>query len=159
MEAWRWDLIRDAWLIALCIGMLVCLVRRRGMPLPAPEERAARLGSTGFSQEIRLQAMRQQSERALASILAAVDSERRRLQQLFDADDRPPPAVVETSARAATDDFPFRLGEAREPAAWGPYESVHGLSREGLSSRQIAEKLNLPRGEVELALKLRAAAG
>ncbi|MCU0564638.1 MAG: hypothetical protein MUE48_11970, partial [Desulfobacterales bacterium] len=155
MEAWRWDLIRDAFNVVLCIGVLLYLVHRRR----APEETADRQETPAFAQQIRLQALRQQSERSLSSILSVVESERIRLQQAFDADDRPARAAIEAPARAAADDAPFRLGDAGGPSAWGRHDGVHGLSREGLTCRQIAERLNLPRGEVELALKLRPAAG
>ncbi len=156
MDAWRWDLIRDAFNVLLCIGVLIYLVRRRSGLLNARQEEP---GRPEFTQEIRLQALRQQSERALSSILSAVESERLRLQQVFDVDDRPTTEPPEAPARAAADDPPFRLGEVCEPVAWGRYDGVHGLLREGLSCRQIAENLNLPRGEVELALKLKPAAG
>jgi hypothetical protein len=159
MEAWRWDLIRDAWQVVLCIGILVCLVRGRGAPLRAPRKSGAPPDVAEFNQEIRLQALRQESERTLAVILETVESERRRLQQAFEADGRSGLAAAAVPARPATDEPAFCLGERPEPAAWGRYDGVHGLAREGLSCRQIAEKLNLPRGEVELALKLRPASG
>jgi hypothetical protein len=51
------------------------------------------------------------------------------------------------------------LGEFCEQAPEGRYDGVHELRRNGLSSRQIAEKLKLPCGEVDLALKLKRGAG
>ncbi|MCU0538622.1 MAG: DUF2802 domain-containing protein [Desulfobacterales bacterium] len=56
--------------------------------------------------------------------------------------------------RGAPDEPPFRLGGGPVPPAGGRYDGVRRLAREGLGCRQIAERLNLPRGEVELALKL-----
>ena len=159
MEAWRWDLIRDACNVVLCIGILIYLVRGRSPSPQAPTEAADRPESAGFTQEIRLQALRQQSERALSAILGAVEAERLRLQQAFDSGDPHRLAPFEAPARGAAEERPFRLGqEACEPAARDRYDGVHGLFREGLSCGQIAEKLRLPRGEVELALKLRPAA-
>ncbi|MFO7707960.1 MAG: hypothetical protein R6V84_07280 [Desulfobacterales bacterium] len=159
MEAWRWDLIRDAFNVLLCIGILIHRVRRRREPLNARREGPGRPQITEFTREIRLQALRQQSERALSAILGAVEAERLRLEQLFDADARPAPEPFLAPARAAADDPPFRLGEVCEPAARGRYDGVHELLRKGLSSRQIADALDLPRGEVDLALKLNRVAG
>ena len=159
MEVWRWDLIRDACQVVLCIGILIHLARRRGLPQRTPREKAAPPQAPEFTQEIRLQALRQQSERALAVISDSLEAERRRLQQVFEDDARAFGDPAAAAPRPSPEDAPFRLGSAPEPAAWGRYDGVHQLSREGLGVRQIAETLNLPRGEVELALKLMPAAG
>ncbi|RPJ77196.1 MAG: hypothetical protein EHM15_00715 [Desulfobacteraceae bacterium] len=157
METWPWGLIRDGLIVLFCIGLLVRGAARRLRARHAPTLPAGSAVPVPFAHELGVQALRQQAETALAGIAAAVETERLRLQEHFQALAPPAAEARLDPARDALEEFPFRLGDSPGPAAWGRYEGVRILAREGLGCRQIAERLNLPRGEVELALKLQPA--
>ena len=154
METWPWDLLRDGLVVVFCIGLLVRGAVRRLRARHALNPSAERAAPAPFARELGVQVLRQEAETALAAIAAAVEAERMRLQEHFPAVAPPAAEVRLDPARGVPEEFPFRLGESSGPAAWGRYEGVRILAREGLGCRQIAERLNLPRGEVELALKL-----
>ena len=161
-EALRWDVVSNAVQIALCCVILVVLIRNKLKTKRFLAEGAGPDRAIPFTQEIRLQSIRQHTELALELILKAVQDEQVRLQQAFDgADVRLPGAGTAVDA-AIVEHLPFRLGEDTPPvsggAGAGRYEGVHGLADAGLSARQIAEQLRLPSGEVELALKFQRAA-
>lgn len=155
LEAVRWDLLGSGFQIALCAGVLVGWIRRRAKRRSAaPVE--ADTASPVFAREMFRQTVRQQTEQALQNILAAVEAERERLQHaLADGDAAPCPAEAE-SGRTADASAAFRWGD---PEAGRDQRSRYGaldaLGEQGLSSRQIADRLKLPVGEIELARKLR----
>jgi hypothetical protein len=164
MEGWealRWDVACNAVQIALCCVILVVLIRNKLKTKRFLAEDAGPEHAIPFTQEIRLQSIRQQTELALELILKAVQAEQVRLQQAFDGDDARLPGAGTAVDAANAEHLPFRLGEDTPSvsggAGAGRYEGVHGLAGEGLSARQIAEHLRLPSGEVELALKFQRA--
>jgi hypothetical protein len=158
-EALRWDVVINAVQITLCSVILVVLIRNK---LKAKRFLAEGDGcdrTVPFTQEIRLQSIRQQTELALEAILKTVKAEQLRMQQAFDRTETRLPGVGTAADAAGAEHLPFRLGEDISPASGGSgagrYDVVHGLAGEGLDAKQIAEQLRLPSGEVELALKLR----
>ena len=161
-EALRWDVVCNAVQIALCCVILVVLIRNKLKTKRFLAEGEGRERAIPFTQEIRLQSIRQQTELALEAILKTVQSEQVRLQQAFDSTDTRLPGAGTAADATGAEHLPFRLGEDVSPvsggAGAGRYEGVHGLAGEGLSAKQIAEQLRLPSGEIELALKLRRAA-
>jgi hypothetical protein len=161
-EALRWDVVRDAVQIALCGMILVFLIRNNLKTKRFLAEGGGRDRVVPFSQEIRLQSIRQQAELALEAVLKAVQAEQLRLQQAFDGADTRLPGAGAAADTARADHLPFRLGEDVPPGSGGPgagrYEGVHRLAAESLSVKQIAEQLRLPGGEVDLAVKLQRAA-
>ena len=161
-EALRWDVVRDAVQIALCSVILVFLVRNSLKTKRFLAQGEGRDRAIPFTQEIRLQFIRQQAELALDVILKAVQAEQVRLQHAFDGADTRLPGAGAAADAASPEHMPFRLGEDVPPVSGGSgagrYEGVHRLAAEGLSAKQIAEQLRLPSGEVELAVKLQRAA-
>jgi hypothetical protein len=107
--------------------------------------------------EVLLQSIRLQTEHALQNIRMTVEAERDKLQHaLADAGALRPPAEPEVAAAAAAPPA-FRWGDAEPAERTGSrYAGLDGLAEQGLSARQIADRLNLPAGEIELALKMRA---
>lgn len=156
METWPWDLIRDGLVVVFCMGLLTRGAMRRLRARRLPAAASAPAAPAPFAHELGVQALRQQAERALAGIAAAVEAERLRLHEQLRAALLPAVDGRLACLRSAPDEPPFRLGDGPMPPAAGRYEGVRILAREGLGCRQIAERLNLPRGEVELALKLQA---
>jgi hypothetical protein len=161
-EALRWDVVCDAVQIALCSVILVFLIRNKLKTKRFLAQGGGRDRTIPFTQEIRLQSIRQQAELALEAILKAVQAEQLRLQQAFDGADTRLPGAGAAADVASAEHLPFRLGQdipsVSCPSGAGRYEGVHRLAAEGLSAKQIAEQLRLPGGEVELAVKLQRAA-
>lgn len=161
-ETLRWDVVSNAVQIALCGLILVALIQNKLKTKRFLAEGEGSDRAIPFTQEIQLQSIRQQTELALEAILKIVQAEQVRLQQAFERTDTRLPGAGTAADAASAEHLPFRLGEdiplASGGSGVGRYEGVHGLADEGLSTRQIAEQLRLPSGEVELALKLQRAA-
>ena len=161
-EALRWAVICNAVQIALCSVILVFLIRNTLKRQRFPAEGEGRGRATPFTDEIRLQAIRQQTELALEAILKSVQDEQVRLQLAFDGADTSLAGAGAAAEAAGAEHLPFRFVEDIPPVSGGSgagrYEGVHGLAGAGLNAKQIAEQLRLPSGEVELALKLQRAA-
>jgi len=157
-EALRWEVVCNAVQIALCSVILAFLIRNKLKTKRFLAEGERRDAVIPFSQQIRLQSVRQQTELALEALLKAVQAEQLRLQQAFDGVDAGLSGGGGAANTAGADHLPFRLGEDILPVSArsraGHYDGVHRLAAEGLSAKQIAEQLQLPSGEVELTLKL-----
>ena len=148
-DAITMETVRDGVQILMCGIILAALIRNRTKPA-VPRQTAP---LAGFSDEVRLQALRQQAEQSLAAIQQVVCAERRRFEQLLPASD-----PVGGSAEAEASDLaPFRLGEThlREDGAGSRYDGLSRLAAGGLTPRELAAQTRLPAGEIELALKLR----
>lgn len=155
LEAVRWDLLGNGFQIALCAGILLVWVRRRIRRRCAAQSEPAAVRPT-FAQEVFLQTIRQQTEQTWQNILAVVETERDRLQRALagaGVASHTPEAESNGSADAHA---AFRWGDP-EPDGSGPcrYDALDALVEQGLSPRQIAERMNRPFGEIELALKVR----
>lgn len=156
LEALRWDMVGAAFQLALCAvilgGWLRQHVKRRSQLRVEPGD-----APPAFSMEVLLQSIRLQTEHALQNIRTTVEAERDKLQHaLADAGALRPPAEPELAAAAAAP-LAFRWGDAEPAERTGSrYAGLDGLAEQGLSARQIADRLSLPAGEIELALKMRA---
>jgi hypothetical protein len=159
LEAVRWDMVAAGFQLALCAAVVLGWIRRRravkGAAAAIPE---APPGT--FAQEVLLQTIRQQTEHSLQCILAAVENERGRLRQaLAGAGALPVEAGADAVLPAVASDG-FRWGAAElDGRGVRRYAAASGLAAQGLNPRQIADRLNLPAGEIELALKLHGALG
>ena len=155
LEAVRWDLLGSGFQIALCAGILFGWLRRRAQRRYASQSEPTAVRPI-FAREVFLETIRQQTEQAWQNILAVVETERDRLQRaLTGAGVAFHPAEAESN------------GSADAPAAfcWGDpdpdgseshgYAALDALAEQGLSSRQIADRMNRPAGEIELVLKMR----
>jgi hypothetical protein len=155
LEAVRWDVMAAGFQLALCVAILAGWIRRR----KAGQTAAGALPESppkAFALEVVLQAIRQQTEQSLQAILATVASERERLQQtLAMAGALQPPADAEASGPAESLDG-FRWGATELDESGGNrYGGLNELATQGLNPKQIADRLCLPAGEIELALKMR----
>lgn len=153
LQGLRWDLICDGIQMLLGVAVLGAVIARSWTDKRRRAEARSAARPLSFGQEVLLQALRQQTRQALDAILAAVEAERSKLQPLLDAE--PPCQPAET---VPVEHAPFRLGEDNfhsgaltEP---NPYAAIRELDAGGLSARQIAEQIQRPAGEVELALRL-----
>jgi len=157
LEAIRWDLVGGGFQIALCAVILGGWVRRR-IRKRAETRAEPSAPNPDFSQEVFLQTIRQQTELSLQRILAAVEVERDQLQRaLASTGVLNPPAAVEI-AGSEDPHSAFRWGDSdADGTGRRRYAGLKALAEQGLSSRQIADRLNLPAGEIQLALKLQGA--
>lgn len=160
-DALRWDMVADGIQVLLCGVILACLLHNKLRHKRLLPEASDRTHPGGFSQEVLLQTLRQQTEQALAAIRAAVDAEEAKLQQVLGAAGVPPAASENAAAETSAEHIPFRLGDG-EPVGLETLPSLYAglgeLAAQGLTTRQIAAQTRLPAGEIELALKLQQAA-
>lgn len=146
--------------IALCTCAVVGLyafkiVRLSRFPLGQPETLNPESGS-----EEGPRSLVAHSERALDRISEAVNRERTALQALKEKKEtgakRRGPARSKQQAASGAEMSRPRKKSPRSAKAVDPYAESVRLAAEGVDVKEISERVNLPRGEVLLALKLRA---
>ena len=102
---------------------------------------------------MRFQDLKQQTEKAFDSLIEAINRERGSLQKHFDSDGSnhqtdarvlPGPVEIETD----------RSQDQHSGEAAAEFGEIFSLSEKGLSAREISQRVNMPRGEVELVLRL-----
>ena len=150
-----WEIILDGTQITLCFFILLVLIRNKikykQLLLKTPNTENAQ----NFNIEFILQAIRQQSDLAFMHIMETIEKERNTLNTYFDL--REPqmvPHPVEPkpghlTARSSTDEA-AELDDAETI-----YSEIRILAGQGMSLEDISEQLNVPKGEVELVLKLK----
>jgi hypothetical protein len=150
-----WEIAIDATQIGLCGLILLFLIlnhmkfKRLNLKSPSGEE------SKKFNTEFVVEAVRQQTELAFNHILETIDKERQTLDAYFELrETQLAPGLLKSVSSGRVE--PISSREASEPnAADTIYSEIESLSDQGLSLADIAEKLNVPRGEVDLVLKLK----
>ena len=150
-----WEIAIDATQIGLCALILFFLIRnhvkfkRLNSNVPSGQE------SQKFNSEFVVEAVRQQSELAFNHILETIDKERQTLDAYFELREAQlAPGLLMSSPTNRIE--PISGTKAQEPDdADAIYGKIESLSDQGLSLSDIAQELNLPRGEVDLVLKLK----
>ena len=142
------DGVRDGVQVLLCGVVLACLACRRLTSTRRAEVRPP----AAFADEVGLQSLRQQAERALAAIEQAVRAERLQLNRWMAPID--PGGAGAAADPEPADLIPFRLGGGA-PGAAAAYDALPRLAAGGLTPRELAAQTRMPAGEIELALKLR----
>jgi len=150
-----WEIVLDG--IQICLGGLILLflirnkIKYKQLILKAP----AGEKSQNFNTEFIIQAIRQQSELAFSHILETIDKERQTLGTYFELRETITPNMLQTAPGPLFDQA--CNAETVEPnAADTIYSEIKTLSGYGMSLEDISVKLNVPRGEVELVLKLKS---
>lgn len=113
-----------------------------------------------FRREFLLQSLKHQSELSFDSIEKTISTERRNLLRLFEIGD----AHLESDHGAfnpeevAPESFKIGDGESKKDTDQSSdrYQQVAQLAADGLKAPRIAKQLGIPRGEVELVLKMAA---
>jgi hypothetical protein len=150
-----WEIVLDVTQICLGGFILLCLIRNKikykQLFLKAPTA----VNSQDFNTEFIIQAIRQQADLAFTHILETIDKERQTLDTYFELREsqmashklspvagRVGPQIpnVETTDLNSADTI---------------YSEIESLSGQGMSLEDISEDLNVPKGEVELVLKLK----
>jgi len=150
-----WEIAIDATQIGLCGLILLFLIRNR--------MKLKRLNSNGpcgekspkLNTEFVVEALRQQSELAFNHIMKTIDKERQTLNAYFELrETQLAPGLLTAASKDRME--PISGAEALEPdACEAIYSEIESLSDQGLSPSDIAEELSIPRGEVDLVLKLK----
>ena len=157
-----WELVLDGIQILVCVMIFSVLIHnkikyKRWISTTAlPKERIA------FSEEIRIQHLKQLTEKCFDSVIDTINQERLNLKSHFDGDSslsESPGSSGPTSGsvRPAVSDFkPFFQGEPQPTGddGFNNFTEIIALADRGLSIREISHQLNMPSGEVELVVRL-----
>lgn len=150
-----WEVAIDATQIGLCGLILLFLIRNhikfKQMNLNAPFEKK----SQNFNTEFVIEAIRQQTELAFNHISEAIDKERQTLHAYFELRETQLAPGLLTSAESDRIEPCFSSEPSKTDAAFAIYSEIENLAHRGLSPTDISEKLHVPRGEVDLILKLK----
>lgn len=150
-----WEIVLD--ITQICLGgfILLCLIRNKikykQLFLKAPTWKS----SPDFNTEFIIQAVRQQSDLAFTHILETIDKERQTLDAYFELRETQiaPKMLAQASDRAVAQIPNTEVTDLN--AADTIYSEIENLADQGVSLEDISEELNVPKGEVELVLKLK----
>jgi hypothetical protein len=113
---------------------------------------------TAFKADLTQQMVKQQAERILYLISGELANELMVLKDMTTAGKIMPEGTRTPASRSGTSQRSDTPSGLLDPTPVGfehdPYVEVTQLSKDGLSPHQIAEKVKLPLGEIELLLKL-----
>lgn len=150
-----WEIAIDATQIGLCALILLFLILNRMKFKQLKSNMPSGEASQKFNTEFVVEAVRQQTELAFNHILETIDKERQTLHAYFELrETQLAPGLLKSIPSNWVE--PISSTKALEPdASDAIYSEIESLSDQGLSQTAIAEELNLPRGEVDLVLKLK----
>ena len=150
-----WEIVLD--ITQICLGGVILLflirnqIKYKQLFLKAPTGE----NSPNFNTEFIIQAIRQQSDLAFTHILETIDKERQTLDTYFELrETQIASKMLVPAAGHVVAQIPD--SEAADPnAADTIYSEIENLAGQGMSLEDISEDLNVPKGEVELVLKLK----
>ena len=150
-----WELLLDGVQILLCLMIFLFLVHNRIKYKRWILNAASREKAVVFSDEIRMQHLKQLAEKSFDKVVDAINQERLALQIQFESDatDSEPRASV----LQAPDKFKSVIQDDEKSPGdndLGNFSEIVALAEKGLSIREISQRLNMPGGEVELILRL-----
>jgi hypothetical protein len=150
-----WEIAVDATQIGLC-GLILLFLIRNHMKFKR-QNLSANFGEEAkkLNTEFIVEAVRQQTELAFNHIVETIDKERQTLNAYFELrETQLAPGLLKSVSSGQVE--PVSSTEAMEPDAVETiYGEIESLSDQGLSLTDIAEKLKVPRCEVDLVLKLK----
>jgi hypothetical protein len=153
-------MVADGLQMLLITLILFLLIRqRKRSSMPEGSERPSS-GAGAFRHEFLIQSLKHQTEMAFDHIEKTLQTERRELQQRY-ASVRQQEACRESILpEAPPEDAPFNIDAASLTDETNdedsPYRQVLEMAADGLNPHRIAKQLSIPRGEVELVLKMSA---
>ena len=165
------NIVIESWLVIMGMSGLALvltigagkLLRRVFAPKrkPAQGQAHANARQPHFEDEVRVRVFKQQADKAFQSISAVIDEEYRSLLTMIEKGQKPDPEQVQIRVSR-----PFnaewaptvnRLRQKNDGDRRNPYANIGKYMNQGLSTTQIADLLQIPRNEVELAVKLKSA--
>ena len=150
-----WEIVLD--ITQICLGgfILLCLIRNKikykQLFLRAPTGE----NSQNFNTEFIIEAIRQQSDLAFSHILETIDKERQTLDTYFELRETQIASKMLALAPGGVVAQISGTEVADLNAADTIYSEIENLAGEGMSLEDISKDLNVPKGEVELVLKLK----
>ncbi len=150
-----WELVLDG--VQIFLGMMIFLfllhnrIKNKRWILDASSQEK----TVGFSDEIRMQHLKQLTEKSFDNVVDAINQERLALQTQFEADAKD--SELQPSILQTPDEFKNVIqDDEKDPGDTdlGNFSEIVALADKGLSIREISQRLNMPGGEVELVLRL-----
>ncbi len=150
-----WEFILDGTQIFLCGFILLVLIRNKIKHKQILLKNPNADNAQNFNVEFILQAIRQQSDLAFMHIMETIEKERKTLNTYLDL--REPQMVPHQAVPAPQRLNAQSTAERTEnsDAADTIYSEIEALAGQGMRLEDISEELNVPKGEVELVLKLK----
>ena len=153
-----WETALDVAGILLCCFIIIYLLYNKFKYRRLLMDARLTNHGTNFKADITHQMVKQQAERILCLVSGTLANELMILKEMTAAE-----GIMPYQTRTpATGSWPSQGSDTQsgllDPPPIGfepdPYVEVTQLSQDGLSPQQIAEKVKLPQGEIELLLKL-----
>lgn len=150
-----WEMALDGAQIFLCSCILLFLIRNRikykQLILKTPPDEK----SPHFNARFVVEAIRQQSELAFNRILETIDKEHKTLSAYFELNETQIAPGLMNSAPMPVVESPASAETAEAIDADAIYCEIKRLADQGMSVDDISAKLDVPKGEVDLVLKLK----
>jgi len=143
-----WELVLDVIGLSLCGITILHLIRNRSKYNQSLLKEPGKGNSNSFNEEVSAQLIKQQSDRSFETISNVIEKERMSLHSLKPLSAKEPNQVQE--------DLYNKKSLGSSDLAGDKYDEVARLADSGLSVKKISERAKMPKGEVELVLKLRA---
>jgi hypothetical protein len=150
-----WELVLDGIQIILCIMIFLFLLNNRIKYKRWVLNAVRQEKSVAFFDEIRMQHLKQLTEKSFDNVVDTINQERLTLQTQFEAD------ATDSEQHAPVLRTSDELKNVIQDDEKGPgdndlgnFSEIVALAEKGLSIREISKRLNMPGGEVELVLRL-----
>ncbi len=157
-----WDVAVDGIQVVLCLLILAFLFRNRRKKEQNASARNRHKSGSSFTEQIVIQSLKQRIDQSLANIAETIALEQRNLDKWL--------ASLDWGSLPAG--YPPYLSKLRQTVDGGTptisndlssidqvHAQIQSLADQGMTTRQISEKLKAPLGEVELVLSLGSNAG
>ena len=150
-----WEIVLDGAQIFLGCVILLVLIRNKIKFKQLLLRNPSGENAQNFNTEFIIQAIRQQSDLAFGHIMETIEKERQTLNTYFDLrEPQMAPHLIEPAADRLVAETPD-AENAELNAADTIYSEIENLAGQGMTLEDISEELNVPKGEVELVLKLK----
>jgi hypothetical protein len=149
-----WEMAIDGAQIILCGSILLCLIRNNIKTKQILLKKRPEGKETNFNARFIVEAIRQQSELAFNHIIETIDKEQKTLSAYFEFNEnRIAPDLLKAAPMHSQDSH--SSGAMDADAADAIYGEIENLADQGMSVAEISEKLDVPKGEVDLVIKLK----
>jgi hypothetical protein len=151
-----WKLVLDVIGLLLCGITILYLVRNRSKYNQSLLKEPGKGNSNSFNEEVLAQLVKQQSDRSFETISNTIEKERMLLHNLIEKKE----AIKEEKPFFAEEpnwvqeDFYNKKSSDSGDSGDDRYDEVSRLADLGLNIKKISERAQIPRGEVELVVKL-----
>lgn len=152
-----WDVVGDCVQIFLCFLILIYFIRNRKRQRQQLSRRTINTEEKSFNEQVRTRTVQQQIELSFVNIWESLTAERENLMCLLGDNHNNSADVGVSRMRSISPapDNPANLRITDENAEGYRHPGkIRKFSLEGMSARNISDKLKIPLSEVELILSL-----